>query len=227
MQFLSFSSIFCKFAVVITLFIHTMVIETFKATMFSGTETVFSSLSFMSQPGHPVAVSSRDSRVMALLVSALAGITPLSEGWICIDGEPLLPQTAAYMRRYIACVPSFMNFGNEKACDYLCSERPQNACHPARNELESEMALLGVDSKYLDMCFSDIPQKELQRMLVAHAGAKGSPIVLLDNPTSCQDMEGRRLLAAYLSSPRFSDRSVVVATADDTILAVCGRVVEL
>lgn len=204
-----------------------MVIESFKASMFSGTETVFSDLSFMSQPGHPVAVCSRDSRAMTLLVSALAGISPLSEGWICIDGEPLLPQTAPYMRRYMAYVPSFMNFGKEKACEYLCSEHPEDACHPARKELASEMALLGVDSKYLDFWFSDIPQKELQRMLVAHAGAKGSPIVLLDNPTSCQDMDGRRLLAAYLSSPRFCDRSVVVATADDTILAVCGRVVEL
>lgn len=204
-----------------------MVIESFKASMFSGTETVFSDLSFMSQPGHPVAVCSRDSRAMPLLVSALAGIIPLSEGWICIDGEPLLPQTAPCMRRYMAYVPSFMNFGKEKACEYLCSEHPEDACHPARKELASEMALLGVDSKYLDFWFSDIPPKELQRMLVAHAGAKGSPIVLLDNPTSCQDMEGRRLLAAYLSSPRFCDRSVVVATADDTILAVCGRVVEL
>ena len=87
-----------------------MIIEMYKAGMDDGGAKLFGNLSFVSAPGDIVAVTGGTMCGKTSLLLAMLGMRRLTEGWVSVDGEPVLPSTSAYYRHCISWVPQSFGF---------------------------------------------------------------------------------------------------------------------
>ncbi|RUM47696.1 MAG: hypothetical protein DSY37_01790 [Hyperthermus sp.] len=93
--------------------------------------------------------------------------------------------------------------------------KPLPGLGPGREDLELAerlLAELGL-GKLAHRSLSAVSSGEAQRAMVAHALAKKTPLVALDEPTSFQDPHGKMLVYAMLAREA-EKRAVVVATHD-------------
>ena len=66
-----------------------------------------------------------------------------------------------------------------------------------------------------------------QRASLVLVGMFERQLLLLDNPTSRQDEAGCQLVAGYIKQKRSEGVALIVATADENLLAVCNKRVNL
>ena len=207
-----------------------MIAELYKATLCSGNRDVFADLSFTVKPGQRVAVVCGCPGDGTLLLQAFLGMDRLKSGWVCLDGEPVFPQFAAYFRRSMAFLPRQHGFGVLTPADVArarCAEKANRGLKYSADEVRRSLERLEVDGSCIDKPFDDMDMAVAQRALMALTFMCDRPVALVDEPTLWQDSHGRSIVAEYIASPRFDKSSVVVATRDDAVLAVCDRVIEL
>ena len=203
-----------------------MIAELYKASTSADGRCLFAGLSFTSCPGDRVALIANDPVAASSAVEAMLGMRGLSEGWASFDGEPVLPHQAAYFRRFVSYLPPRLNFGNVTVGEVargMYGEDVNSGCKYSVDTVLDCLHRLGVEADSLDKPFASLDKGEAQRAAMALSLMFKRPVVLLDNPTSAQDDDGRRLVAALLASERFDDVSVVVATNDEEIIAVCNK----
>ena len=78
--------------------------------MDDGGAKLFGNLSFVSASGDIVAVTGGTMCGKTSLLLAMLGMRRLTEGWVSVDGEPVLPSTSAYYRHCISWVPQSFGF---------------------------------------------------------------------------------------------------------------------
>ena len=189
-----------------------------------------SGVSFTASPGDIVGIVGGSESARSALLLALVGLRPVERGWVSIDGEPLLPQTAAYYRRFISYVPRSLDFGKATVGDIVgeCLRLSVNAGRTVSGrDVEEDLRLLSLPDGVMDKPFAVLSRGDVQRVAIAMAGAFGRPLLVLDDPSSLQDDEGRLALMSYLCSAKMRQVSVVVSTADQAILSVCNRKIKL
>lgn len=206
-----------------------MIFELKDAEATRGNETLFRGISLCAQPGDAVAVVGKAEASKALL-SAMLGLRPLQKGWVSVDGEPVTSATGAYFRQFVAYQPEELNFEElsveEVARKQFALKVNGEYAYTAKGVAE-ELARLGVEKNVLEARFCDIEPAIAERVVLALAGMFERKLLLLDNPTSHQDEEGRKQVVAFVERKRSEGMAVVVATADDELLAVCNKVVRL
>ena len=65
-------------------------IEMYGATVVSGNREIATRLSFVADSGKRVAITGGNDSDKRTMLEALHGLVPLTEGWVCINGEPLV-----------------------------------------------------------------------------------------------------------------------------------------
>ena len=192
-----------------------MIFEFKNATAVKGGETLFSDVSFVAQPGDAVAVTGNTESRKALLL-AMLGMRPLKSGWVSIDGEPVTATTGTYFRQFIAYQPDSLDFEGltvqEVAKSQFALKVNADYAYSAK-AVAAELMRLGVADGCMQKGF-DVGMFERQ-------------LLLLDNPTSRQDEAGCRLVADYIMQKRSEGVALIVATGDQTLLAVCNKRVNL
>ena len=91
----------------------------------------------------------------------------------------------------------------------------------------AELSALGVDADCMQKGFDEMDEAVAQRASLVLVGMFERQLLLLDNPTSHQDEAGCQLVAGYIKQKRSEGVALIVATADENLLAVCNKRVNL
>ena len=207
-----------------------MTIELYKSSLTIYGKEMFSNLSFIANSGERVAITSSVDGSGTLVLQSLLGMRCLDSGWVCVGGEPVQRSTAAYFRRLMAYLPRQFAFGGatiEDIAQQLWSEHRNKSRKYSADDVQRALEQIGVSSSCFSTSFSQLDVATAQRALMSLTFMFDRPVALMDSPTLFQDIEGKRLVANYIASPKFNDVAMVVATNDAAILDVCDRVVKL
>lgn len=206
-----------------------MIFEFKEATAKNQSANLFANVSFCVAPGDAVAVVGEDAARKAVLATML-GLRPLSAGWASVDGEPITAITGAYFRRFMAYLPDTFDFEGMTVQMVAKSQfaiRANSDYVYSAKAVAEELARLDVGKECMTQRFDALPSAVAQRAALALCGMFERPLLLLDNPTSYQDDAGRQRVAQYIAALRQLGTSVIVSTADEALLAVCNKSVNL
>lgn len=76
-----------------------------KGRVTAGGRVLVEDLSFVAQAGQVICLVGAQGCGKTLLMRSLLGLWPLEEGYVTLDGEPLTPHSAPWLRRLMAYVP--------------------------------------------------------------------------------------------------------------------------
>ncbi len=205
-------------------------IEMYDATIASGQREIATGISFLADGGKRVAIAGGSDSDKQTVLEALHGLVPLKSGWVCIDGEPLVAQTAHWFRSQTSYMPKETGAESitvEQLVEQLLGLRSNADCIYSKKALLSEWKALQIDASCYDMTFADIDAATAQRIHLSIVGLFARPVALLHSPTSRQDANGCALVKDYLLSPRFKETAVIIATDDAQLINVCNTVIQL
>lgn len=191
---------------------------------------LFKSVTFQATAGQKVAVTGSEGCGKTTLLRAMLGLTPMSGGWVCVDGEPVLPDTAQMFRNRMSYMPS--GEGLERVLigelmEGVFGLRANSDCIYTKEAVFKEWDKLGIAHDCYTKTFGETDDATSQRIRLALTGLAGRPYALIDNPLSHQDADGRMAVLTYLCSPTFSRSATIVATRDNELLSVCDKTINL
>ncbi len=160
-----------------------------------------------------------------VLLLVLAGRIPPSEGRVRLGGRPVGTDEGGG-RVGIGLVLEHQGLvaGLTAAENVALPLQVLGASRSAIGERVAEV-LSGVDlTRQADRLVDELSGGQRQRVGVARALIGSPPLVLADEPTSEQDPEHRSRVLGQLGD---GGRTVVIASNDPEVAAVCDRVVEL
>ncbi len=200
---------------------------------------ILQQLSFNVPPGSKVAIVGASGAGKSTIARLLYRFYNVSGGKICIDGQDISKLTLDSLRRAIAIVPQDTVLFNNSIRDNIRYGRP------AASEAEIEQA---IELAHLRSFIDSLPQGdatvvgerglkvsggEKQRIAIARAILKQSPILLFDEATSALDsaseqaiLQAMREVARNHTSLVIAHRLSTITDADNIIVLKHGRLAE-
>jgi iron complex transport system ATP-binding protein len=192
------------------------------------------------EPGVVMAIAGPNGSGKSTLLRALAGIWPVSEGSVALDGEPLdtLKRRAIAQRIAFVAQDSRLDFAFSVAEIVAMGRYPhrgrfEHATPSDRQSVEEAMEWCGV-TELRRRTVNTLSGGERQRVVIARSLAVQPDFILLDEPTSNLDVEHAiRILDLCVALSR-AGKAVVLATHDlnavvryasQAVLIESGRVV--
>lgn len=182
-------------------------------------------LSFTVAEGQCVAIGG-SRRAASALLRALLGLQPLAAGHITIDGDALLPLTAAYFRRQMAYVPADISLSTDTVETFVAQlyHLSTNQEVPLRKSiLMQQWQQLDLDESIYAQPLGSLTESQQQRVVLSTAGLFQRPITLIDGPTLWQDEATSAIVRRYLRSAQFAHTAMVVATDDGALGSICDQ----
>ncbi len=183
-----------------------------------GDRVLFMGLSFMVNNGEARAFCVPHGLGKTSLMRAFVGLQPLAEGFVSIDGEPLLPSDVRLFRRFMSYIPQNMEFPLcRQVSDFvktLFLLRVNEGVEYSKRLLMDEWDVLLLDRELYDKAVSDLSVGQLRRVMMSVAGLLHKPIVVIDEPFMCQDEASSPAIAEWLCRVASDGSSVLVASSD-------------
>ncbi len=205
-------------------------IEMYNGSVSMHGKPLFKGVTFQAATGHKVAVTGNNGCGKTALLHAMLGLTPMSSGWVCVDGEPVLPDTAQMFRNRMSYMPTGEGLENVSVGELMegvFALRANSDCIYTKEAVFKEWDKLGITHDCYTKKFGETDAATAQRIRLALTGLAGRPYTLIDDPLSHQDAEGRAAVLAYMCSPVFNRSAMIVATRDNDILSVCNKTINL
>lgn len=183
-----------------------------------GDRVLFMRLSFMVNGGEAKAFCVPPRHGKTSLMRAFVGLQPLAEGFVSIDGEPLLPSDVLLFRRLMFYIPQDMEFPvYRQVSDFvktLFLLRVNEGVEYSKRLLMDEWDILQLDRGLYDKAVSDLSVGQLRRVMMSVAGLLHKPIVVIDEPFMCQDEASSPAIAEWLCRVASGGSSVLVASSE-------------
>lgn len=167
-----------------------------KATM-----ATLTGVTFTAKPGEVIAIVGRNGSGKSSLFKLLLGLYPMQSGAIYLDGEDIRQIDPIELRRGMSYVPArpSLFYGTIAQNLYLVNPTAtEEALYHSviRAELFDDIMALpeGFQTHIDDQSDVQFPASFLQRLSLARAYLKKSPIVLLDEPGNALDQKGEEAL---------------------------------
>lgn len=163
-------------------------------------------------------------------LAAIAGLVPLSAGYISACGVTLDDDTADGWRARIALVPQSPHFPDQTLRQWLDSGKHNIDPWPAL-ALSEAAALVsrlpeGLETR-LGQFGGGVSGGEARRLMLARAVATGRELILADEPTADLDPDTAALVIRALTRLKGDGHSLIVATHDPALIAAMDRSVEV
>ena len=168
-------------------------------------------LSLMADEGRLTCLTGGTATRRRRWLYAMMGMEPLRVGYITIDGEPITTDTVRELRRLMVFVPEQLcDVGMVQRCEApsvqeVFSLRANRDLPISNGLLAEEMRRTGIDGE--------------QARRLAVAVLLNRPVLLVDHPAGGS--------ASYLLRQSRMGHTVIVASADETIMAIADKVVEI
>lgn len=168
-------------------------------------------VSMMAKEGEVTCLMGDSREVRSHLLLAMLGLSPVRNGFISIDGEPLNRQTVKTLRRMMAYVPE------ELVADGEVTVYEPPTVQEVFEWKENRDAAISNGLLEEEIRRTMAPRKKAQ--LLAVAVLRKRPILLVDQP--------HVLSADYLRQQARDGHIVIVSSDDEEILRVSDNVIEL
>jgi len=162
-------------------------------------------------PGEIVAIMGPNGSGKTTLLKLISGILPCTSGTITIQGKELYTLT----RRQQSCLISLVPQNPQISFEYTAEEIIKMGAYASQNkcQLDGIMVRLGI-SHLKKNPFPGLSAGERQRCYLARSLIADTPLLLLDEPTSNQDVKGKEIFAEELLALKASGKGVLMATHD-------------
>jgi ABC-type polar amino acid transport system ATPase subunit len=189
-------------------------------------------VTFEAARGELIAVMGPSGAGKTTILRAIAGLEPLSDGSIEVDGvhieagRALTSAQRAVLHRRVGFVFQFHHlFANMDALSnvalaqvHVLKQSRGQALQRARELLAS----LGVEER-ASAYPHELSGGEAQRVAIARALAVDPPVLLMDEPTASLDPARRGELATTLKARAAEGRTIVMATHDEEVVRACAH----
>jgi len=186
-----------------------------------GGRVVVRGVSLRAPPGSVTAVLGPNGSGKTTLLRLLAGLLEPREGVVRVCGRSLEELGPRGRARLVAYVPAGAARGlGQLVEEYVAAGRYPLwrglRSTPREEDLEAARGALGrLEAGGLaGRRLGELSSGEAQRASLAHGLARGAPVLLVDEPTSFQDIRGRLLVYRVLRGEAARGSAVVVATHD-------------
>lgn len=195
-------------------------------------QPVLKSISLHIPAGQTVAITGENGAGKSTLIELLVRFFEPSTGKILLDGDEISSMQIESVRKSIALVPQKPLLFDGTVRENVLFGRPtasEAEIHHALAKAQATEFVDRLDDK-LDTLIGDNGAKlsggQGQRIALARALVKNSPILILDEPTAMFDPQGE---AEFVKSVRsdFQDKTVILITHRPAALELVERIIEL
>jgi heme exporter protein A len=190
-----------------------------------GSRLVFRDINFDCVSGESVCIAGRNGTGKSTLLRILAGLLAPTSGRVLLsaDGKRV---DAGTRRRYVRLVSPDINLFDElTGFENLRFLAAVSGSRMSREELQRALDRVGLRGRSDDF-FGEYSSGMKQRLKIAAALMSNPPLLLLDEPSSNLDEEGRELIYRVMEEQK--NRAVLIfATNERSEQRFGGKVVEL
>ena len=194
-----------------------------KVSIIRGGKNVLTDFNASIEPGKITAIIGPNGSGKSTLLGALAGDLPIASGVITIAGRDLKEISVGEQSQLRSVVLQNRNYW----LSYTARELIEMGQGPA------ELARVDAVMQHLDMTrfenqsVTTLSGGEAQRVEIARALIRDTPIYLLDEPLSAQDVQSKARIIALLQELRDQGRTVlVIAHIDKSSLSWCDQIID-
>jgi len=175
------------------------------------------------EPGKITAIIGPNGSGKSTLLGALAGDLAINSGAITIDGRELKDISVAEQAQLRSVVQQNRNYW----LSYTARELIEMGQGPAElQRVEAVMQRLDM-TRYEHQSVTTLSGGEAQRVEIARALIRDTPIYLLDEPLSAQDVQSKARIIALLRELRDQGRTIlVIAHIDKSSLSWCDQIID-
>ena len=194
-----------------------------KVSMIRGGKNVLTDFSARIEPGEITAIIGPNGSGKSTLLGALAGDLPIASGMITIAGRDLKEISVAEQSQLRSVVLQNRNYWLSYTARELI-EMGQGPAELAR--VDAVMQRLDM-TRFENQSVTTLSGGEAQRVEIARALIRDTPIYLLDEPLSAQDVQSKARIIALLQELRDQGRTVlVIAHIDKSSLSWCDQIID-
>ena len=194
-----------------------------KVSIIRGGKNVLTDFSASIEPGKITAIIGPNGSGKSTLLGALAGDLPIASGVITIAGRDLKEISAVEQSQLRSVVLQNRNYWLSYTARELI-EMGQGPAELAR--VDAVMQRLDM-TRFENQSVTTLSGGEAQRVEIARALIRDTPIYLLDEPLSAQDVQSKARIIALLQELRDQGRTVlVIAHIDKSSLSWCDQIID-
>ena len=194
-----------------------------KVSIIRGGKNVLTDFSARIEPGKITAIIGPNGSGKSSLLGALAGDLPIASGVITIAGRDLKEISVAEQAQLRSVVLQNRNYWLSYTARELI-EMGQGPAELAR--VDAVMQRLDM-TRFENQSVTTLSGGEAQRVEIARALIRDTPIYLLDEPLSAQDVQSKARIIALLQELRDQGRTVlVIAHIDKSSLSWCDQIID-
>ena len=192
-------------------------------SMHRGGALVLNDFSATIEPGKITAVIGPNGSGKSSLLGALAGDLPITSGSITFDGRDVKEITVAEQAQLRSVVLQNRNYWLSYTTRELI-EMGQGAGELAR--IDSVLQALDM-KRFENQSVTTLSGGEAQRIEIARALIRDTPIYLFDEPLSAQDVQSKARIISQLQALRDQGKTIfVIAHIDKGALTWCDQIID-
>lgn len=194
-----------------------------QVSIIRGGKNVLTDFSASIEPGKITAIIGPNGSGKSTLLGALAGDLPIVSGVINIAGRDLKKISAVAQSQLRSVVLQNRNYW----LSYTARELIEMGQGPAELvRVDAVMQRLDM-TRFEKQSVTTLSGGEAQRVEIARALIRDTPIYLLDEPLSAQDVQSKARIIALLQELRDQGRTVlVIAHIDKSSLSWCDQIID-
>ena len=196
-------------------------------------DAALAGLSFSIEPGEVVAITGPNGAGKSTLLNLLSGLYRASLGTILIDGVDIRQLDAIQLRQSIAQMPQTVEllYGtvsqNFRLSEPTALDSDIEAAARLAHVYDDIMALPeGFDTRLTERVLSELPEGFKQRLALARAYLRKSPIMLLDEPGQALDSVGDQAFISAVNQLR-GKTTIFIVTHRPSHIKIVDRVLLL
>ena len=194
-----------------------------KVSIIRGGKNVLTDFSASIEPGKITAIIGPNGSGKSTLLGALAGDLPITSGMITIAGRDLKEISVGEQSQLRSVVLQNRNYWLSYTARELI-EMGQGPAELAR--VDDVMQRLDM-TRFENQSVTTLSGGEAQRVEIARALIRDTPIYLLDEPLSAQDVQSKARIIALLQELRDQGRTVsLIAHIDKSSLSWCDQIID-
>lgn len=201
--------------------VESNMIEIKNGSLKIGERQLFSRLSFIAADGKLTAVMGMSGSGKSALLSAMLGFLPLTEGYVSVNGEQLMPSTASFFRTQMSYVPQYCSCPGgqtvEDVFGHLMNCRPGRYEVPQKEQVIKNWEQLHIDASAWTAVLNCLPQPLIKRILLSFTACSRRQTLIIDEPTDGMEEAEAAGVMDFLREEANRGVAVLLTTKDEAV----------